>query len=116
MSGKSFDQVEILFFEGAKYVAGESLAKTLDKNSATWLKWQIHRQNLLLKKDYIYDGENILFSMEAAAMIFAKVHKPKVEKSDRPKKSRYGYDLDEYGLPILPPQKRRGVLINPYRI
>jgi hypothetical protein len=111
-------QVEVLSVDGEKYVIGTSLSKAagiVPENSADWIRHQIARRKLILNEDWKDSDEGILFSFKAAARIFAQIDKPKIVKRGRPCSS-YGYELDEYGLPILPPQKRRGVLINPYRI
>jgi len=119
MNGKSFDQVEVLSFDDAKYVIGNSLFKAVGKASGNfnnWFKNQAKKHKLVHEKDYVHYGEEILFSCEAAVRIFERGNKPKTEPRSSPRKSRHGYELDEYGLPILPPQERRGALINPYRI
>jgi len=119
MNEKSMGQVEVLSIDGQKYVIGESLARAAgiapDK-SAKWRRNQIERQMLVRNEDYKDYGEDILFSREAAAKILEYAKKAKPPSGDRPRKSKHGYELDEYGLPILPPQERRGALINPYRI
>jgi hypothetical protein len=111
-------QVEIISVGGEKYVTGSSLLNALgteSKNFDDWFKNKKYKQKLVRGIDYIDSENGILFSFEAATRIFEKADKPKIVKRGRPCSS-YGYELDEYGLPILPPQKRRGVLINPYRI
>ncbi|MDR0487047.1 MAG: hypothetical protein LBG91_02245 [Treponema sp.] len=116
VSGKK--QVEVLSVDGEKYVTGSSLLNALGtelKSFDDWFKNQKKKQKLVRGIDYIKSESGMLFSFEAATRSFEKADKPTVQRG-RPRKSRYGYELDEYGLPILPPQKRRGVLINPYRI
>ena len=119
MNEKNIGQVEVLSFDGQKYVIGESLAKAAGiakEKSAKWFNYQIEKRNLVRNIDYRDYGSDILFSLEAAAKIFDNINKPKAEPRGRSSKSRHGYELDEYGLPVLPPQERRGALINPYRI
>jgi hypothetical protein len=117
MEGKSFDQVDVLIFNGEKYVIGNSLAKAAgiaaDKANS-WIHYQIVEQKLFCQKDYIHNGEEILFTTEAATRLFEKVNKLKKAKPSG-RFSKRGYPLDEYGLPILPPPKKQA-LINPYKL
>ena len=117
MNESSIGQVEVLSIAGKKYVIGTSLARLLginQENFDDWLKDQKEKMKIILGIDYIKSEEGILFSFEAAARIFEKNRKMEAAPRGRRRKSQY--ELDEYGLPILPPQERRGVLINPYRI
>jgi hypothetical protein len=112
-------QVTVLSFNDIEYISGDSVYKATGKkvkNPRKWLDAQIYKHGLVNKKDYIGLGDEVLFTPEAATIILERTVKVKVKKTECPKKSRHGYELDEYGLPVLPPQKRRGELINPYRI
>jgi len=110
--------VEVLTFDGERYVRGKSLAQAVGippESYENWVRYQIKKLALVRKRDYIRRcDEGLLFRPETATRIFDHANKPKTAPRGRRRESRYA--LDEYGLPILPPQERRGALINPYRI
>ena len=116
---KGIGQATVLSFGEERYVIAESLLKALGKkwkNPDVWIHEQIKKQRLVIKKDYFDFGEGVLFSFEVAVKIFAQCHKPKKAYSeDRPKVSKHGFPLDEYGLAIVPPAKNQR-FINPYSL
>ena len=119
MNEKNIDHVEVLSIDGEKYVLGKSFSKLFGitpDNFDDWFKHQKKKWKLVCGIDYIDSEADVLFFFKTAARIFDYINKPKAGHQGRPSKSRHGYELDGYGLPILPPQKRRGTLINPYRI
>jgi hypothetical protein len=105
--------VETITLAGDKWVAGMSLYKAIGEsgNFTGWMNYQ--KKRLKNGIDYIPYMDDFLFTEEAALKIYNK-KKPQ-RKTDGVKRSRYGYPLDEYGLPILPPEKHSS-FINPYRV
>jgi hypothetical protein len=115
MNEKSIGQVEVFSIAGEKYVIGKSLAGLLGvdaENFDKWFKDQKEKMKIVRGLDYINSEEGILFCFEAATLIFEKNRK--MEKTPRGRRRRSPYPLDEYGLPILPPQKWEGPFINPF--
>jgi hypothetical protein len=104
-------QLEVITLDGEKWVIGESLRK-FDRSGeysfSAWIKQRIEALKLKNGIDYIR-SEGILFSTGAAVRIIDYECRKSAPKPNPKKKN-----VDEYGLPILPPPKRRGPLINPF--
>ena len=110
--------VEVLSIGGEKYVVGKSLAETLGitpDNFDNWFKNKKNKKQIICGIDYIDSEVGALFFFNSASRIYENANKPKKPKENM-RKSRKGHELDECGLPVLPSQRRRGELINPYRI
>jgi hypothetical protein len=118
MNEANAGQVEVLSIDGMKYVTSESFFKVIgiaSEKAAHWISNTVKNRKLIRGVDFIDSDEGVLFTFEAATRLFENIKKPKKVKPSS-QFSKRGYPLDEYGLPILPPQKRQGALINPYRI
>jgi hypothetical protein len=107
--------VKVITVDGEKWVTSESLQDACGNRERPdrWLRKK--KRDLIENADYKKFDNGLLFSFKSAVKIFeaARAQKPALPKT---KRGRQSYPLDEYGLPVLPPEKRKGPLINPYRI
>jgi hypothetical protein len=106
-------QVEAVTLDGEKWVIGESLHKFDHKVSASFAAWiKLRIESLKLKNGIDYRHDDIhgyLFTIASAQRIIDYERRKSAPKPNPKKKN-----VDEYGLPILPPPKRHGPLINPF--
>jgi hypothetical protein len=107
-------EVAVISINGEKWVTAESLQSACGNHEKPDVWRRRKKRGLTEKTDYIMFDNDLLFSREAAVRIFEAASRPKPAPA-AVKHSRRGYLLDEDGLPILPSQKRKGPLINPYR-
>jgi phage anti-repressor protein len=119
------DKVEKFTRDGKEWVDGRTLYTALghDGRFTAWIKRRIRLMSLREKIDYLADEkstkgrpqggrpEKIYLLNPYAADRIISLEKAKAIRRGR---TRGNYKLDEYGLPILPPPKRRGPLITPW--
>jgi hypothetical protein len=91
--------VDVITIDGAKWVPADSLQACLNikKETKAWFRSCVAKFKFRNKTDWL-GSPHFVFSPEAADTILSNTT-----------------PLDEYGLPILPPEKRKGPLINPFK-